>query len=158
APWPLIWSRLAWGPARGGQIPAGAPHGRYDGSWTRPPHTPQRSSTSQTQFGHHQDHALAVEELEAPQGVADEFRPRRIEGAKIRLGQFEQGRLVDHVQPLSRIVVGAVFQELFEERLGLGYDPDIVIGQLRKGRDVLDGDGRAIPRGRSPRTRKLART
>src|SRR5271157_1349955 len=40
APWRLIGWRLGRGSARGGQIPAGAPHGRYGGARRPPPHLP----------------------------------------------------------------------------------------------------------------------
>ena len=46
-----------------------------------PAPTPQRSSMSQPQFGHHQDHALAVEELE---------RPRALRTSSARVGSRER--------------------------------------------------------------------
>ena len=47
--------------------------------------------------------------------------------------------MLDDVQALPALVVGAVFHELLEERLRLGDDPDVVVGQLGLVGDELDG-------------------
>ena len=114
-------------------------------------------------LGHHQQDALALQQLEVLEGLRDRGDAMGVEVAQVRHGQVhERGRprpdpAATPGQGRSRArrpwPAGGILDQLLEEVLGSGDEPDLVVGQLclrrRRGRSRRRGRRSCRP-GRAP--------